>query len=207
MHHRRQRRHCQLGLRGHQSLDTAAGALCTHCYLSKCRVYFTNAGHQPQEQSTPNIWQCICTAVRRALSTKNISPSLIRGIGFDATCSLTVFSSKTDEPVSVTGSTFDTDRNVILWLDHRAAHETERINATGHPVLRYVGGKMSVEMEIPKILWLKNHMPPEVFSRCKFYDLVDALAHIATGEETRSFCSLVCKQAYLPTGVDGSNKG
>ena len=107
----------------------------------------------------------------------------------------------------MTGSTFDTDRNVILWLDHRAAHETERINATGHPVLRYVGGKMSVEMEIPKILWLKNHMPPEVFSRCKFYDLVDALAHIATSEETRSFCSLVCKQAYLPTGVDGSNKG
>ena len=66
---------------------------------------------------------------------------------------------------------------------------------------------MSIEMEIPKVLWLKNHMPKELFDRCRFYDLPDALTHIATGNETRSFCSVVCKQGYVPVGVDGSVKG
>lgn len=66
---------------------------------------------------------------------------------------------------------------------------------------------MSIEMEIPKVLWLKNNMPKELFDRCKFYDLADALTHMATGNENRSFCSTVCKQGYVPVGVDGSVKG
>ena len=99
------------------------------------------------------------------------------------------------------------DRNIILWLDHRPEQEAEKINATKHNLLRYVGGTMSIEMEIPKVLWLKNNMPSELFSQCKFYDLTDALTHMATGAETRSFCSAVCKQGYVPVGVDGSVKG
>ncbi|MCJ1351433.1 MAG: hypothetical protein MMC33_001417 [Icmadophila ericetorum] len=159
------------------------------------------------EQSTADIWRCICLSVQRALNQHNIEASTIRGIGFDATCSLAVFSQDTDEPVSITGPKFDTERNIILWLDHRPLKETEMINATDHNLLRYVGGKMSVEMEIPKVLWLKNNMPKELFDRCKFYDLADALTHLATGNETRSYCSTVCKQGFVPVGVDGSIKG
>lgn len=66
---------------------------------------------------------------------------------------------------------------------------------------------MSIEMEIPKVLWLKNNMPKELFERCKFYDLADVLTHLATGKETRSFCSAVCKQGFVPVGIDGSVKG
>ena len=69
--------------------------------------------------------------VRRTLENKQISPDLVHGIGFDATCYLALFSAETNKPVSVTGPYFNSDRNVILWLDHRAAEETERINATG----------------------------------------------------------------------------
>ncbi|KAJ5201607.1 uncharacterized protein N7498_006270 [Penicillium cinerascens] len=163
--------------------------------------------HSYYEQSTSDIWRCICTAVQRAISQHNISPETVRGVGFDATCSLSVFNHETDEPVSVTGPNFDSDRNVILWLDHRPVDEAAKINATNHNLLRYVGGKMSIEMEIPKVLWLKNHMPKELFDKCKFYDLADALTHIATGNEKRSFCSVVCKQGYVPVGVDGSVKG
>ncbi|KAF2843165.1 Pentulose kinase [Patellaria atrata CBS 101060] len=170
---------------------------------------------QPQtgyyEQSTTDIWRCICQSVQRATAQHNIDSSTIKGIGFDATCSLAVFSEDTDEPVAVTAPNFDNkdgnDRNVILWLDHRPVEETDKINATNHNLLRYVGGKMSIEMEIPKVLWLKNNMPKNLFSRCKFYDLTDALTHLATGGETRSFCSVVCKQGYVPVGVDGSVKG
>jgi ribulose kinase len=137
-----------------------------------------------------------------------LKPEKIRGIGFCATCSLAVFSRRTDNPISVCGPTFDNiDQNVILWLDHRPVLEAERINETKDSVLKYVGGKMSLEMEIPKILWLKNNMPPELFEQCKFYDLTDALTHIATGSEARSFCSTVCKQGYLPEGVEDSKHG
>lgn len=165
------------------------------------------------EQSTTDIWRHICGSVRSAVAEAGIDASAIRGIGFDATCSLAVFSHDTDEPVTVTKSGLDQTsgdedhRNIILWLDHRALAETDAINATGHNLLRYVGGTMNVEMEMPKVLWLKNHMPADVFARCKFYDLADALTHIATGAETRSFCSAVCKQGFVPVGVDGSVKG
>ncbi|CAF9923939.1 MAG: hypothetical protein HETSPECPRED_005465 [Heterodermia speciosa] len=159
------------------------------------------------EQSTNDIWRCICSSVQRILNQHNIDPSTIRGLAFDATCSLAVFSHDTDEPVSVTGPKFDNDRNIVLWLDHRPVEETAKINATKHNLLRYVGGTMSIEMEIPKVLWLKNNMPKELFDRCKFYDLADALTHMATGNENRSFCSTVCKQGFVPVGVDGSVKG
>ncbi|KAI6586607.1 hypothetical protein MCOR06_006733 [Pyricularia oryzae] len=163
------------------------------------------------EQSTTDIWDAICFCVKKVVTDTGIDTSTIHGLGFDATCSLAVFSHDTDEPIPVTGPDFSNasgeDRNVILWLDHRPLAEAEKINATGHNLLRYVGGKMSVEMEIPKILWLKNNMPKDLFDRCKFYDLADALTHLATGGNTRSFCSTVCKQGFVPVGVDGSVKG
>jgi len=153
----------------------------------------------------------VCLSIRTALSQHNVDPESVKGIGFDATCSLAVFSNDTNEPIAVTGPNFDNkdgnDRNVILWLDHRPEEETKKINDTKQNLLRYVGGIMSIEMEIPKVLWLKNNMPKEVFDRCKFFDLPDALTNMATGNENRSFCSVVCKQGYVPVGVDGSVKG
>jgi nuclear pore complex protein Nup93 len=149
--------------------------------------------------------------VQKVVAESGVGPASVRGIGFDATCSLAVLSHDTDEPVSVTGPDFSNadgeDRNVVLWLDHRPEAETARINATGHDLLRYVGGTMNIEMEIPKVLWLKNNMPPDVFARCKFYDLADALTHLATGNETRSYCSAVCKQGFVSAGADGIVKG
>lgn len=47
-------------------------------------------------------------------------------------------------------------RNVIMWMDHRAVSQVDRINATKHRVLSYIGGVMSVEMQPPKLLWIKE---------------------------------------------------
>ena len=44
-----------------------------------------------------------------------------------------------------------------MWMDHRAQAETDLINNQGHAVLDYVGGKVSLEMQTPKLLWLKRN--------------------------------------------------
>lgn len=160
------------------------------------------------EQSTEDIWNAICHCTKEVVKQAGIDPAQVKGVGFDATCSLAVLAEDTDKPISVCGPDFtDNKRNVILWMDHRPVSQTERINATKHKLLQYVGGSMSIEMEIPKVLWLKENMPSALFQRCKFYDLTDVLTHIATGKETRSYCSAVCKQGFVPVGIDGSVKG
>ncbi|KAI5820574.1 FGGY family of carbohydrate kinase [Pyronema omphalodes] len=160
------------------------------------------------EQSTEDIWASISYCSKTVIQRAAIDPALVKGIGFDATCSLVVLDEDTNEPISVVGPDFkEKNKNVILWMDHRPKEETKLINATKHNLLKYVGGSMSIEMEIPKVLWLKKNMPADLFARCKFFDLTDALTHLATGKETRSFCSTVCKQGYVPVGVDGSVKG
>ncbi|KNZ76848.1 FGGY carbohydrate kinase domain-containing protein [Termitomyces sp. J132] len=156
--------------------------------------------HRIFEQSTTNIWSNICAAVKDCLSSSNTSPSAVKGLGFDATCSLAV-SDFQGEPIIVTkGERLGQygDRNVVLWADHRAEKEADLINSTESIVLDYVGGVMSLEMEIPKILWLKNHMDPTLFSRCQFFDLPDFLTYRATSNVTRSCCSLTCKCSYVP---------
>lgn len=50
----------------------------------------------------------------------------------------------------------DRQRNVVMWMDHRAAEQAARITNTGHQVLSRVGGVMSPEMQPPKLLWLKE---------------------------------------------------
>lgn len=79
------------------------------------------------------------------------------------------------------------EQNVILWMDHRARKEAEFINSKNHRVLRYVGGKISLEMETPKIIWLKNHLPRDAFwdKVGRFFDLPDFLTWKATGAVSR----------------------
>jgi FGGY-family pentulose kinase len=91
----------------------------------------------------------------------------------------------------------DDRRNVIVWMDHRAMAETEAINGGKHDVLRYVGGRLSPEMETPKLKWLKSHLPQTWERAGKFLDLADYLVYRATGIDARSLCTSVCKWTYL----------
>jgi FGGY-family pentulose kinase len=145
------------------------------------------------QQSSADIWQAICASVRDAASQAG-APAIV-GLGFDATCSLVVLD-PAGQPVSV-----DPDgapgQDVIVWMDHRAGSQAERINATGHPVLRYVGGSISLEMETPKLLWLKEALPDAWARAGHFFDLPDFLTWRATGSPSRSLCSAVCKWTYL----------
>ena len=124
-----------------------------------------------------------------------VAPDLVKGIGFDATCSLVVLD-KAARPLTISGSG-DHQRNVIVWMDHRAIAEARDINATQHEVLRYVGGSISPEMEMPKLLWLKRFLKASFDSAGHFFDLADYLTFRATGSFARSMCTVTCKWNYL----------
>jgi FGGY-family pentulose kinase len=155
------------------------------------------------EQSSDDIWRACATATRAALKQAGLHADAIRGIGFDATCSLVALD-PADRPVSVS-TTGRAEQNVIVWMDHRAIPQAERINRTRHAVLRYVGGVISPEMEMPKLLWLQENLPAAWTRTARFLDLPDFLTYRATGDDTRSLCSTVCKWNYLgQRGLDGA---
>lgn len=147
------------------------------------------------EQSSEQIWQAVCAAVREAMTVSGTAPAAIRGIGIDATCSLVAIGPE-GRGVAV-GPSGDPARNVIVWMDHRAQSEAEEINAGGHAVLDYVGGRISPEMETPKLLWLARHRPDSFAAAQHFFDLADYLTWRACGRLARSSCTVTCKWTYL----------
>lgn len=106
------------------------------------------------EQSSAQVWDAVCASVREA--TAGFDAARVRGIGFDATCSLVVMGPEGGLPVSDDAAP---ERDIIVWMDHRATDQAARINAGAHDVLRYVGGRISPEMQTPKLLWLKEARP------------------------------------------------
>jgi D-ribulokinase len=147
------------------------------------------------EQSSSDIWAACVASVRAAMAEAALPSDAVRGIGFDATCSLVVLD-RAAEPLTVSTSG-DNKRNVIVWMDHRATAEARLINDTQDDVLRYVGGSISPEMEIPKILWLKRHLPISYDAAGHFFDLADYLSFRATGSIARSVCTVACKWNFL----------
>jgi len=147
------------------------------------------------EQSSDDIWNAVGKVVRQVVQESGVSPDQVAGLGFDATCSLVVLDK--DSKALTVSESGDSARNVIVWMDHRAIAETEAINAGGYDVLRYVGGKLSPEMEIPKLAWLKTHLPQTWAEAGKFLDLADFLTYQSTGADVRSLCTNVCKWTYL----------
>ena len=147
------------------------------------------------EQSSGEIWGAVCDSVKEALAQAAVSPDQIAGIGFDATCSLVVLG-EGGQPLPV-GPSEQAGRDIIVWMDHRAVEQAERINAAGHEVLKFVGGKISPEMETPKLLWLLENRPSVFEAAWQFFDLTDFLTWRATGDLSRSTCTVTCKWTYL----------
>jgi FGGY-family pentulose kinase len=147
------------------------------------------------EQSSADIWQQTCAAVRAAVAACGLPRDTIRGIGFDATCSLVAVGAN-GGPVSVAEDA-DPARDIIMWMDHRAVAEAAEINATHDPALAYVGGEVSVEMELPKLLWLRRHFPERYAAAARLLDLADYMVWRASGADVASVCTLTCKWNYL----------
>lgn len=147
------------------------------------------------EQSSEEIWRAVAASVREAMAVAGAEPADVAGIGFDATCSLVVLGAG-GVPLPV-GDPDHAERNIMVWMDHRAVAQAERINATGHRVLDYVGGRISPEMETPKLLWLKENRPEVYAGAWQFMDLTDFLTWRASADLSRSVCTVTCKWTYM----------
>lgn len=166
--------------------------------LARCVVPISV--HQPQhnhmEQDSEEIWSAVCAAVRAALGSAAIDSTSVAAIGFDATCSLVV-RDMDGAPLSVS-TTGQPEHDTILWMDHRAIAETNACNAIDDPLLERFGGRLSVEMQLPKLLWLKRYKPETWTKVGLIFDLCDYLTWRATGIDKRSHSSLSSKWGYAP---------
>lgn len=152
----------------------------------------TDANHA--EHDSDQIWHAVCVAVRAAMSTAGAKPGDVVGISFDATCSLVV-RDRNGAPLPVGDG--DARWDTIVWLDHRALEQAAECTGTNHAVLDSIGGVMSPEMEVPKLMWLKRHRP-ETWARAgHFFDLADYLTWRASGSRARSQCTLTCKWTWI----------
>ncbi|MCA1493882.1 FGGY-family carbohydrate kinase [Sinorhizobium alkalisoli] len=162
---------------------------------AKQNIALFSDGPDLYEQSSEDIWQAVCASIRRAIGASGIDPNAIAGIGVDATCSLVVIGAGGRSlPVGDLGHP---ERNIIVWMDHRALGQANRINDTRHDVLRFVGNRISPEMETPKLLWLKENKPETFNAAEHFFDLTDFLTWRATDCLARSICTVTCKWTYL----------
>ncbi len=162
---------------------------------AECPIRMNRPEASYAEYDSEDIWQSVCTVSKGAREIAEARPEAVRGISFDATCSLVV-RDVFGQQLSVTKSE-KSSWDTISWLDHRALTEAEECTATGHLVLRYAGDVMSPEMQIPKLMWLKRQFPERWASAGFFFDLADFLTWKASGSAYRSHCTLTSKWTYL----------
>ena len=154
------------------------------------------------EQSSEQVWGAVRKAVREVLVAAGTDPATIRGLGFDATCSLIVRGAG-GTPLTI-GNPPRPELDIIVWMDHRASDQAVHVNAQDHDVLAYMGGKKSPEMQTPKLLWLKENTAETCVAAENFVDLTDFLGWKATGSLERSTCKVttIPQPAFVP-GVWG----
>ena len=134
------------------------------------------------------IFAAVYAAVRAALAEAPGAP--IAGVAVDATSSTYVEA----QGARALGG----DADVICWMDHRAEIEAEEIGASGDLYLDHVGGSVSPEMYLPKLLWLKRHTPDAWARVTRVRDLSDEVARRLTGVDRLSACGLACKFPSRP---------
>ena len=190
-------------------IDVGSGSVRAGVFTAEGRCLAQAASaieqYRPQplfvEQSSDNIWAQCEAAVTQALERAGIDGQSVAAIGFDATCSLVALGAD-GRPVSVSPTDND-DHNIVMWMDHRATDEARAIAATGHDALKYIGGQVSPELELPKLLWLQRQRPDQFDRAALFLDLADFMVARAVGAlegdgaPDKSVCTQVCKWLYL----------
>ncbi len=180
---------CVLGIDcGTQSLRSAIFDLTGRMLASAAEEYPIDF---PQvswaEQRAQHWWDAAKATCRQCLNESGLSGDDIVGVSIDGTSCTVVATQSDGTPL----------RPVILWMDQRAHEQADRVTATGHRYLRYVGGSDSPEWMLPKALWLKEN-EPETYERADYIiEGTDWLMFRLTGEWAASLCNTTCKWNYV----------
>ena len=144
-------------------------------------------------QEPEHWWQSLIRAVREAVEAAGIAATAVEALSIGATsCSLVALDSS-GEPLSP----------AIIWMDVRAADETEDIARLGDGLLHFSGGRStSPEWLLSKALWLKRH-EPELFERTAWLaESVDYLSWRLSGRRVASL-NTASIRAYYDTEGEG----
>ncbi len=137
------------------------------------------------QQRPDHWWRAICACVRQAAAALP-DDCRIAAVSAGATSSTVLAMDAAGNPLC----------DAILWMDVRSREEVARINATGHPILRYCGGGVSAEWMLPKTLWLKKHAPDLYAGAYKIVEALDWLNFKLSGKLAASKCNATCKWTY-----------
>lgn len=140
------------------------------------------------EQQPSDWWNALCQVVPACLAQAGVQAAQITAIALDATASTVVAVDADGVPL----------RPALMWMDQRAQVQAQRIEASGAPVLRYAGRKISPEFGLPKALWLRDN-EPDVYQRTAVIcECLDWLNWRLTGRWVASRNTATCKWSYVP---------
>lgn len=151
--------------------------------LNLLRPHYGQAVYRSAE-----IWSSVRAAIQRALEGDGGLGLRVVGLAFGATASL-VLDHEGAPPL-------DGRADVFCWMDHRAEAEAMDIARTGDAWLDHMGGAVSPENHLPKLMWLKRHDPAGWQRVTAVRDLCDDLVLRATGDDRHSFSALASKWPY-----------
>lgn len=139
------------------------------------------------EQDPFDWWRALREVLKQL--PDSINPAWIGGMAVCATSSTVLLVDREGVPVIP----------AIMWMDTRAINEMAEINSSQaahvQEILRYSGGKVSVEWMLPKAIWLKNQglLRPGY----KVVEQLDWLNFQLTGKWAASQCNATCKWNYV----------
>ena len=145
------------------------------------------------EQYPDEWWEALGSAAHQAIEESQVGPAAIIGIGTDMTSCTVMALDEEFRPL----------RPAILWMDVRAAEQSMRIAASGHPALKYNGyGAVSAEWFPCKALWLKENQP-EIYNKAKYLcECEDWLTYRLTGRYTANIGTATAR-CYFDRNVGG----
>ncbi|MEM9243778.1 MAG: FGGY family pentulose kinase [Pseudomonadota bacterium] len=139
-------------------------------------------------QSSTEIWQQFKKALAAIMDNGQIDADSIVSIGISATCSLVIYCNQANKLLG--------EQDIILWQCHRAKEQAQQINQLDVSVLKQLGGTISPEHELPKLMWLKQKRATVFAEASYFFDLADWMSFKLTGLNIRSICTTACKWGF-----------
>lgn len=133
-------------------------------------------------EQSPEDWWAALGQASRALMHDLGSPA-IAGICAATTASTVVAARADGTPL----------RPALLWMDCRAAAESDRTARSTHPVLAYSGGGDAAEWLVPKAMWLARHEPETYAGADVVCECLDWINFRLTGLWVGSRMNATCK--------------